>query len=114
VFAAALGGSLLLGPLLVAAADPLWIQPSTSWQVPFAKRAAQVPSLSILMMLTDHHRLGIDGNWSTFQFLVGSPPQYVNLLPSTTLSEIWVVEDSGCSDSTWSFQRLCFRLRAVA
>lgn len=36
-------------------------------------------------------RLGIDGNWSTVSFLLGSNSDVVNVLISTTLSEFWAV-----------------------
>ncbi|KAK5998285.1 hypothetical protein PT974_00659 [Cladobotryum mycophilum] len=40
--------------------------------------------------------LGIDGNWSTVKFLLGSPVQCVNVLVSTSLSEFWAVGPGGC------------------
>ncbi|KAK9436934.1 Eukaryotic aspartyl protease family protein [Metarhizium brunneum] len=39
--------------------------------------------------------LGVDGNWSTFGFLVGS--NNVNVLFSTALSEFWAVGPGGCN-----------------
>lgn len=47
-----------------------------------------------------NYRLGIDGNWSTVQFLVGSESDLVNVLPSTSLSEFWAVGPGGCATST--------------
>lgn len=44
-----------------------------------------------------YHRLGVDGNWSTFGFLVGS--NNVNVLFSTALSEFWAVGPGGCNRS---------------
>ncbi|KAL9047989.1 MAG: hypothetical protein Q9206_006320, partial [Seirophora lacunosa] len=41
--------------------------------------------------------LGNDGNWSTFSIGVGTPPQYVELLPSTLVPETWVVLLEGCA-----------------
>lgn len=41
-------------------------------------------------------RAGIDGNWSTFQFFLGDPGQYVQVLASTALSEFWAVGEGGC------------------
>jgi len=42
-------------------------------------------------------RYGIDGKWSNFQFQLGSPLQTVYLTPATTLSEIWAVQNHGCT-----------------
>ncbi|KAI9707064.1 MAG: hypothetical protein M1836_000024 [Candelina mexicana] len=39
---------------------------------------------------------GNDGQWSTFTFRVGNPPQNVNLLPSTASWQTWVVLPLGC------------------
>ncbi|PNY28600.1 Candidapepsin [Tolypocladium capitatum] len=40
--------------------------------------------------------LGIDGNWSTVTFLLGSNSDFVNVLVSTSLSEFWAVGPGGC------------------
>ena len=42
------------------------------------------------------HRIGYDGTWSTFVVKIGSPSQWVYLLPSTATSETWVIGSSGC------------------
>ncbi|PHH89428.1 hypothetical protein CDD83_6081 [Cordyceps sp. RAO-2017] len=42
--------------------------------------------------------LGIDGNWSTVSFLLGSDSEVVNVLLSTTLSEFWAIGPGGCVD----------------
>ncbi|GIZ45953.1 hypothetical protein CKM354_000909800 [Cercospora kikuchii] len=42
---------------------------------------------------------GNDGNWSTFQLNVGTPPQGFNLICSTTSSEIWIPLPEGCNTS---------------
>lgn len=47
--------------------------------------------------LTGSEWLGVDGNWSSITFRVGSPPQDVNLLVSTALSEVWVIGKGGCA-----------------
>ncbi|KAK7409561.1 hypothetical protein QQX98_008282 [Neonectria punicea] len=39
---------------------------------------------------------GIDGNWSTVTFLLGSTSQEVDVLVSTALSEFWAVGPGGC------------------
>lgn len=49
--------------------------------------------------LTLSFRLGIDGIWSTVRIAIGSPSQYVNVLPSTSLSELWTVGPGGCLES---------------
>ncbi|KND87875.1 Candidapepsin [Tolypocladium ophioglossoides CBS 100239] len=40
--------------------------------------------------------LGIDGNWSTVSFLLGSNSDFVNVLVSTSLSEFWAIGPGGC------------------
>lgn len=40
---------------------------------------------------------GLDGNWSTFALGVGTPPQLLELLPSTKVPETWVVLTEGCT-----------------
>ena len=42
-------------------------------------------------------RDGIDGSWSTFWMSIGSPPQTLRLLPSTTGDAIWPVLPQGCT-----------------
>lgn len=50
--------------------------------------------------LTWRHRLGIDGTWSTFDVQVGSQDtETVSLTVSTALSEIWIIENTGCGPS---------------
>ncbi|KAL7921655.1 aspartic peptidase domain-containing protein [Trichoderma austrokoningii] len=44
--------------------------------------------------------LGIDGNWSTIKVLLGSNSDLVNVLLSTSLSELWAVGPGGCLQST--------------
>ncbi|KAG5973799.1 hypothetical protein E4U58_004132 [Claviceps cyperi] len=41
--------------------------------------------------------LGIDGNWSTYAFLIGNNNP-VNVLFSTTISEFWAISPGGCPD----------------
>ncbi|MCJ1307428.1 hypothetical protein MMC25_001074 [Agyrium rufum] len=43
---------------------------------------------------------GNDGNWSTFNVSIGSPPQIVRLLPSTTIQEIFAISSSQCAISS--------------
>ncbi|KOS21539.1 hypothetical protein ESCO_005169 [Escovopsis weberi] len=45
--------------------------------------------------------LGIDGNWSTVKLMVGSPRQFVSVLASTSLSELWAVGPGGCPERLW-------------
>lgn len=46
--------------------------------------------------------LGSDGNWSTFAIQLGDPPQTLKILPSTSSSGLWVVDESGCDGSPLS------------
>ncbi|KAI6824834.1 acid protease [Hortaea werneckii] len=39
---------------------------------------------------------GDDGNWSSFLIEVGNPPQSFRVLPSTSVSEIWLPLPQGC------------------
>ncbi|KAI5917113.1 aspartic peptidase domain-containing protein [Camillea tinctor] len=73
---AAIIGTLLV-PALVCAGEPsaLWLAPSQKWY-------------------------GIDGNWSSTGLLVGDPAQGIDVTVSTSLSEIWVVETTGCGTSS--------------
>ncbi|KAI0598339.1 aspartic peptidase domain-containing protein [Biscogniauxia sp. FL1348] len=67
----------LLVPASVYADEPsaLWLAPSQKWY-------------------------GIDGNWSSTGLLVGDPAQGIDVTVSTSLSEIWVVETTGCGTSS--------------
>ncbi|KAF9881858.1 eukaryotic aspartyl protease [Colletotrichum karsti] len=55
---------------------------------------AQNPTAVALTPSSDWY--GIDGNWSTVKFQLGTPKQSVNVLVSTSLSEFWVVGSGGC------------------
>ncbi|KAL1960406.1 hypothetical protein VTO42DRAFT_7705 [Malbranchea cinnamomea] len=46
-----------------------------------------------------HEWIGYDGNWSPVTVRVGTPPQWVNLLPNTLTSETWVIGREGCDGS---------------
>ncbi|KAI1179441.1 aspartic peptidase domain-containing protein [Nemania sp. FL0916] len=71
----AIVGALFLAPSLVHAdtdtPSALWLEPSLKWY-------------------------GIDGNWSSTTLFVGEPAQEVDVVVSTSISEVWVVETSGC------------------
>lgn len=41
---------------------------------------------------------GNDGNWSTFALRIGTPPQLIHVLPSTSGSSIWAVDPLGCEE----------------
>lgn len=43
---------------------------------------------------------GNDGPWSTFDLRVGTPPQLVRVLPSSSGSEVWVVHPQGCNNKS--------------
>lgn len=55
---------------------------------------------------------GDDGSWSTFRIGVGTPPQYFDILPSTTGSETWVPNPIGCEGVLVNIQD-CGLLRGV-
>ena len=56
-------------------------------------------------LILKHNRVGYDGTWSPFTVKVGTPPQWTYLLPSTSISETWVIGASGC-DGTIQCQTL--------
>ncbi|KAF7869801.1 hypothetical protein EAF04_004585 [Stromatinia cepivora] len=66
---------LLFGQVIdgVAAATALSLTPSTGWY-------------------------GDDGSWSVVSIRLGTPQQWVNLLPNTLSAEIWGVGPYGCQD----------------
>ncbi|KAF2236374.1 acid protease [Viridothelium virens] len=43
---------------------------------------------------------GIDGAWNSFTLSVGTPSQYVRVLPSTADQQIWTVQPLGCYQSS--------------
>jgi hypothetical protein len=105
--AAILGDILLFAVRPVIGADAIWVQPSGNWYVvvvefPFffnAGLASLSSSSSNGQTPYCLCRFGIDGDWSSFAFGVGAPMQHVELTVSTALSEIWVIENTGCSPS---------------
>lgn len=57
--------------------------------------------ISPLVLQPSFRWAGNDGNWSTFQVNVGTPPQSFDVLPSTCNGEIWVPLPDSCP-STYS------------
>ncbi|KAI9776659.1 MAG: hypothetical protein M1839_009465 [Geoglossum umbratile] len=59
---------------------------------------------------------GNDGPWSTFGVQVGTPPQNVRVLPSTSSSSLWVVLPQGCTPNDpvdcWSLRGFVFKPNA--
>lgn len=53
--------------------------------------------LHCILVTNNSLRLGIDGNWSTYAFLIGNNNP-VNVLFSTTISEFWAISPGGCPD----------------
>lgn len=45
-------------------------------------------------------RDGNDGPWSSFGVQIGTPPQFVRVLPASSGSSLWVVAPEGCSTQT--------------
>ena len=69
---------------------PVTFQPSLQWY--------DLPGSPVLKKILTHlHRDGNDGAWSSFTFQIGTPPQTVRLLPSTTGNSIWTVWDNALS-----------------
>lgn len=53
-----------------------------------------------IVATTSTNFLGYDGLWSAISIRIGSPEQYVSVLPSTLGQETWVVGPSGCDGTT--------------
>jgi aspartyl protease len=62
-----------------------------------ARRATVVPAP--INVLPAQSFMGDDGKWSTFTVAVGTPPQNFRILPSTQVSETWVILPDGCISS---------------
>jgi hypothetical protein len=62
-----------------------------------SRRATVVPPPH--HVLPSQQFMGVDGQWSTFTISVGTPPQNFRILPSTQVSETWVVLPDGCISS---------------
>ncbi|KAK1597289.1 eukaryotic aspartyl protease [Colletotrichum navitas] len=61
----------------------------------FVARVA-AESQSAVALTPSNGWYGVDGNWSAIELQVGTPGQTVNVLPSTSLSEFWVIGAGGC------------------
>lgn len=73
---------------------PLSLSPSFEWYL----SSASLYFSSCLR--TDRLcRDGNDGRWSSISIQVGTPPQVVRLLPSTSGNSVWTVLDVGCGES---------------
>ena len=71
----------------------LWLQASTGKlvdSVPTHTKTRSTPFADF------NHRDGDDGSWSSFAVQVGSPPQDVRVLISSSGSALWVVLPEGC------------------
>jgi hypothetical protein len=58
-----------------------------------------IPFIFDEIRLTVLLRDGNDGRWSSFAIQIGTPPQVVRLLPSTSGNSIWTVLDLACKES---------------
>ncbi|KAF2454342.1 aspartic peptidase domain-containing protein [Lineolata rhizophorae] len=85
--------SWLLGFLALAANDRRGPRPVAGQDVAVSNATEPV------MVPASQYWDGVDGPWSTFDFLVGTPPQRVRLLPSLGGSSSWVVVPEGCPAS---------------
>ncbi|KAL9076886.1 MAG: hypothetical protein Q9157_003521 [Trypethelium eluteriae] len=65
----------------------------------FLKTAAGQDAIPALSVPASQYWDGIDGPWSTFWVAVGTPPQQVRVLPSTSgdHNALWVVLTEGCT-----------------
>lgn len=59
---------------------------------------SQVPQA--IVATTDSTFVGYDGAWSPVSIRVGTPQQYLSLLPSTLSQETWVVGPAGCDGTS--------------
>ncbi|KAI1615148.1 aspartic peptidase domain-containing protein [Exophiala viscosa] len=64
----------------------------------FALASSQSPQPIVASTNTDF--LGYDGSWSTVSIRVGSPDQWLDVLPSTISQETWVIGPAGCDNTT--------------
>ena len=44
-------------------------------------------------------RLGYDGSWNPVTIRVGTPPQWIYVLPNTLSQETWAISNGGCDRS---------------
>ncbi|KIV86746.1 hypothetical protein PV11_02341 [Exophiala sideris] len=64
----------------------------------FVLATSQNPQPIVASTNTDF--LGYDGSWSTVSIRVGSPEQWLDVLPSTISQETWVIGPAGCDGTT--------------
>ena len=61
--------------------------------------------------LTSPYRIGNDGPWSPVLMGIGTPPQFVSVLISTTANQPWAVLDTWCRNKTSAPLATCARKR---
>ena len=72
---------------------PISVPAQTNWYFTKLRGAFSAPADAVLC------RLGYDGQWSASTLRIGTPPQWVALLPSTSGQETWVIGTKGCDGS---------------
>jgi hypothetical protein len=62
--------------------------------------SAAVPKPEPIVATTSSDFLGYDGSWSAVSLRVGTPEQWLYVLPSTLSQETWVVGPAGCDGTS--------------
>lgn len=76
----------------VSTPEPLGIPVDTKWYIILRSKFVCSP-----LKMT---RLGYDGRWSPVTIRVGTPPQWIYVLPNTLSQETWAISPGGCDRST--------------
>lgn len=61
---------------------------------------AATPQPEPLVATTSTDFYGYDGSWSAINIRVGSPEQWITVIPSTLSQETWVIGPAGCDGTT--------------
>lgn len=61
-------------------------------------RATTVPAP--IVFTPDQNWDGIDGQWSSFTLRIGTPQQFVRVLPATASQQTWAIRPQGCAYTT--------------
>ena len=61
---------------------------------------ARTAELQPILATTSNDFVGYDGRWSAISIRVGSPEQWLSVLPNTLSQETWVIGPGGCDGTT--------------